>query len=225
MVATDEPEVIVPLVAPSPEQLRAGAVWVTISNWADALSQRYGAAEIVTPASIMTPADARHGAFQTQGPVPTTSDQPELASEWPKRTFSFGTVATNRRQRRSLGNVGAAGKPSRPAARRLEVSQHSIRVAAPRLVRASRVWAGSDVGRSAGPLRGCSTSVGGAPMGSEPTWVGSRRRTNRRDSAVSARPISSACVSSEVADEVSRLSAGRARVLVTPLYFADPADG
>jgi len=51
------------MVVPSRSQLAAGAVWVTIANWADAIEAHHGGVEIVTPAGPLTPALARSEAF------------------------------------------------------------------------------------------------------------------------------------------------------------------
>lgn len=216
MVATDEPEVIVPLVAPSPEQLRAGAVWVTISNWADALSQRYGAAEIVTPASIMTPADARHGAFQTQGPgSPQPQTNPNSPASGPSARSRSGLLL--RTGAKDVRWAMWAQHASRRI-RRLEVSRYRS---------TPYVWQHHDLFERPGFGLARTLDVPlvlfvDAPQVwearrwgvSRPGWGRVVERIGETPQFCQADLV--ACVSSEVAEEVSRLSAGRARVLVTP---------
>lgn len=60
LYTTDESTALtIPMFTPSPPQLRVGATWIVISNWADGLAERYGRAEIVTGDATLTPAEAR----------------------------------------------------------------------------------------------------------------------------------------------------------------------
>ena len=51
------------MVVPTRGQLTAGAVWVTIANWADALDRHFGDVEIHTPAGVLSRQEARTSAF------------------------------------------------------------------------------------------------------------------------------------------------------------------
>jgi glycosyltransferase involved in cell wall biosynthesis len=50
-------------VTPSPEQLRAGAVWVTIENWRRACEARWGSTKVFTPRGELAPDDVARAAW------------------------------------------------------------------------------------------------------------------------------------------------------------------
>ena len=52
-------DAVVPLFTPDPRLLRAGAVWIVVANWADAVTDRYGAASIIAGDETLTSTDVR----------------------------------------------------------------------------------------------------------------------------------------------------------------------
>lgn len=63
------------MVVPSRSQLQAGAVWITIANWADGLRERYGDVEIRTADGSVTPEHARTEAFSDRPIAPRSTRQ------------------------------------------------------------------------------------------------------------------------------------------------------
>jgi glycosyltransferase involved in cell wall biosynthesis len=85
-----EVEQTVPLVVPSPRQLRAPAVWITIANWADGLSARFGSAQILTAGGTVAVNDAR--SFGRSNPLTPSATRRTLgAAEITARTL-FGDL-------------------------------------------------------------------------------------------------------------------------------------
>lgn len=60
-----------PLVAQTPEQMRVGASWIAIGDWADAAVEHFGGAKVLTPARTYSAEDTR--AFATLFSKPRSS--------------------------------------------------------------------------------------------------------------------------------------------------------
>lgn len=207
---------IFPLVAPSPEQLRAGAVWVTISNWADALSHRYGAAEVITPTVALGPIEARSVAFHKREPgsrdlVEVSATRTERPSPVASASVMMRTGAKDLRwavwaqqARHRVGKLNMDGYRGSPYVwQHHDLFQRSgftmaglLDVPLVLFVDAPQVWEARRWG------------VKRPGWGSALERIGERPQFQRADLV--------ACVSSEVAEEVDRLSSGRAKTLVTP---------
>ncbi len=197
------------MVVPSRAQLSAGAVWVTIANWADAFQRRFGDVEIVTPVGSITADQARRDAF------------------------SAGTARDPNRQSARFVNARTFAKDLRWVARGLRFDARIRRRLKPDPT-PPFVWQHHDLFQTAGATAARRLSVPlvlfvDAPLVWEARKWGVRRRgwggvlqrigevpTLRRADLV-------ACVSAEVADEVIRLGVNPERVLVTPCSAEVPS--
>lgn len=65
-MVTKNSKVKVPLLVPGFRLLRADAVWVTISNWADGLEQRYGKAEVIAGQSSYSVTEIKDKCFSSK---------------------------------------------------------------------------------------------------------------------------------------------------------------
>jgi glycosyltransferase involved in cell wall biosynthesis len=190
----------VPLVVPSRSQLRAGAVWVTIANWAEALERRYGSAPVLTPEAVLTPTDARDHAF---GPATSSTGHPP---------------------RPRLVTARTAAKDVRQAWRAFSFARS---ICGPDLGAVPYVWQHHDLFQRAGFRLARRLGVPivlfvEAPQVWEarqwgvarPGWGNLVERLGERPQLQRADVV--ACVSDEVADAVIGLGSKPERVLVTP---------
>lgn len=214
MVGLGEPPgTTVPLFTPSTRQLRAGAVWVTIANWGDALAERYGAAEIVTPAGRMTPRQARSRAFTSGSPGAV----PVAGGDGPSRPL-VTLMRTMAKDARWAGWAVDAGRRVRGEDLRTSESTPFV-------------WQHHDLFQRAGFLAARRLGVPlvlfvDAPQVWEaarwgvarPGWGSALERVAERPQFLAADVV--ACVSEEVADQVLAITGGRANVLVTPCTAA-----
>ncbi len=212
MVSSEIPRrATVPLFTPSPTQLRAGAVWVTISNWADALADRYGSAEVVTPLERLTPSEARDRAFAASSLTDAAAVGSGRVRHGPDVRPLVGTFAKDLRW----------GWWSVEAARRARSVDLEVFRGAP------FVWQHHDLFARSGfaAARRLGTPLVlfvDAPQVWEarrwgvgrPGWGSVLEKVAERPQLLAADVV--ACVSDEVAQQVTAMTHGRANVLVTP---------
>lgn len=213
-VTGTRPPTVVPLFTPSLYQLRAGAVWVTISNWADSLAHRYGGAEVITPTESMSGATVRAAAWPP-GPAGTPA-------------------ATGRRQSVVQGWARTLAKDIRWAIWSRDGAVKAKRADLGRFRNAPFVWQHHDLFARAGfeaaeRLHLPVVLFVDAPQVWEARqWGVTRPGWGRTLQEIAERPQFEradvvACVSDEVAAQVLAITHERARVLVTPCTAAVPA--
>lgn len=193
--------VAVPLVVPTPRQLRAPAVWVTIANWADGLAHRYGDAIIHTPDGPLARAAARGvgGQVRVDAPLARTRSAAQMVAR---------TLASDLRRAWWAGRYGLFDMP-RVAGRPPFVWQHHdlFQLAGFRLARrhdvplvlfvdAPQVWEARTWGVRRPGWEGLLEALGDVPP-------------LRRADVV-------ACVSAEVRAAVCALGVDPSRTVVTP---------
>lgn len=188
--------------------LRAGAVWVTISNWADAVSQKYGGSQIVTSAGNLSAEEARKLAWAHSTTHSVRPGSQRSASQWEKHAKTL--VKDARWGAWSLRDAHHAAKMDvKPYTNAPFVWQHHDLfarngfVAASRLglplvlfVDAPQVWEA----RRWGVAR--------------PGWGAVLQSLAERPQLLRAHLV--ACVTDEVAAAVESITRNRARVVVTP---------
>lgn len=188
--------------------LHAGAVWVTISNWADALAARFGAAEIVTSSGVLSAATVRSQAWS-----PTAANSPAASTGRRMKPLEAHARTLAKDVRWAMRSIYAETKVRMTDLERYSSSPfvwqhhdlfaHEGFVAASRLtlplvlfVDAPQVWEARQWGVS------------------RPGWgdflvaAGERPQFERADIV--------ACVTDEVADQVKAITRNRARTIVTP---------
>jgi glycosyltransferase involved in cell wall biosynthesis len=190
----------VPLVAPGRGQLLAGALWVVLANWAEAIERRYGSAPVVTPDRVLSPAEARALAFS---PAATT------------------TVARRKRRGRAVETLAKDVRALWRGAR------YSARVDVPSVMNPVYVWQHHDLFQRAGIRLARRLDVPlllfvHAPQVWEarqwgvgrPGWGRLVERLGERPQFRSADIV--ACVSEEVAAAAVDLGADPRRVMIAP---------
>jgi glycosyltransferase involved in cell wall biosynthesis len=200
------------MVVPSRSQLTAGAVWITIANWAEALEQRYGTVEIVTPAGPLTSDRARSEAFGNSSGV----------SSGPQPTYG-----------RLTGHLRAFAKDLRSALRAVRFAWQQRSHSRQSGEDVPFVWQHHDLFQFAGlliarrldrpfvlfvdaPIVWEARSWGVA----RPGWGGPLERLAERPLLRRADVV--LCVSAQVADASIARGAHRERVLVTPCTASVP---
>lgn len=199
------------MVVPTHHQLRAGAVWVTIANWADEFSRSYGSVTLMTPDGLISPVEARDGASWTG--VHAEANQP-------------GAVVTALRLAAKDVRAALWGSQFAKRARRINFAQ---------LGRHPFVWQHHDLFQRAGLelARGLDVPLVvfvDAPIVWEARKWGVKRRgwgwfaEREGESKLLRSADIVACVSDEVADAVGALGVDQSRILITPCSAQVPDD-
>lgn len=188
---------------------------MTISNWADALSQRYGGARIVTSAGSLSPGETRERAWTNSASSSVRPQVQRQTSQWERH---LKTLAKDARWAAwSLQDARHAAKidldPYRGApfiwqhhdlfARNGFVAASRLRLPVVLFVDAPQVWEA----RRWGVTR--------------PGWAGALQALAERPQFMGAQLV--ACVTDEVAAAVQTITRGKGRVLVTPCTANVPA--
>lgn len=181
---------------------------MTISNWADALSQRYGGAQIVTSSGNLSPSDARNQAWSHPTPDSARSKAQRSASPWEK-------------------HLKTLAKDARWAAWSLRDARHAAKLNLDRYRNAPFIWQHHDLFARNGfvaatRLRLPVVLFVDAPQVWEarrwglarPGWGAALESLAERPQFVDAQLV--ACVTDEVAAAVESITRNKARVLVTP---------
>ena len=204
----------VALFTPNTSHLRADAVWVTISNWADALAERFGAATVVTPARALSPTEARAVAWSGSGASPARGGAPMRTAEVVARQMVKDVRAFVRGvdARRRVGRTDLSAFTGAPYVWQHHDLFHRHGLAAARrlglplvlFVDAPQVWESSRWGVS------------------RPGWGRVVERLSERRMFEAADVV--ACVSDEVADAVRRIAPRQRSVIVTPCTAQEPTE-
>lgn len=192
-----------PLFTPPMTHLRAGAVWVTIANWADALAARYGDARVVTSQEHMG------------------ADLVRSRASW----GSGGGAGAEKRYR--LPHVRTLVKDLRWGAWSAFDAIHASRADLSPFEDAPYVWQHHDLFASNGFVAASRLGLPTVLFVDAPqVWEAKRWGVNRPgwgrilefagEQHQLSRADLVACVTDEVANQVLAITDGKARVLVTP---------